>query len=363
MKIKPRDIINEIFPYKPGKPVAEVQRELGLDKVVKLASNENNLGPSPKAVAAMMDALSGVHEYPEGSGYYLVKAIAEKYGLAFDQIVLGNGGNDLIELVVKTFAGPGDNVVSAHPSFIMYKIGAMIMDAEFRGVPLKDYRFDLPAMADAVDERTRAVFIANPNNPTGTIVTRAEVEDFLGRMPDHVLVVLDEAYFDFVTAGDYPDGLDYVKAGRPVMAMRSFSKNYGLAGLRLGWGAADAELVGAMHRIRQPFNANRLAQAAGVAALEDYEHLARSCEMVAAGREQLYRGLDEIGVKYVPSEANFVMVDLEREAAPVFEELLKLGVVVRPLAGWGLPNALRVSVGRAEENDAFLRALATVLGK
>lgn len=363
MNVKPRDILNRIFPYKPGKPVGEVQRELGLENVIKLASNENNLGPSPKALAAMREALDEVYRYPEGSGYYLVNAIAEKFGLAFDQIILGNGGNDLIELVVKTFAGPGDNVVSGHPSFIMYKIGAMIMDAEFRGIPLKDYRFDLPAIADAVDEHTKVVFIANPNNPTGTIVTRAEVDDFLERVPDTVLVVLDEAYFDFVTAEDYPDGLDYVKAGRPVMAMRSFSKNYGLAGLRLGWGAADAELVAAMQRIRQPFNANRLAQVAGVAALDDDEHLARSQEMVAAGREQLYRGLDELGVKYVPSEANFVLVDLEREAAPVFEELVKLGVVVRPMAGWGLRNALRVSVGKAEENDAFLRALATVLEK
>ncbi len=363
MNVKPRPVVGRVSPYKPGKPVSEVQRELGLEKVVKLASNENNLGPSPKAVAAMREALAGVHEYPEGSGYYLVTAIAQKFGLHFDQIILGNGGNDLIELVVKTFAGPGDNVVSAHPSFIMYKIGAMIMDAEFRGVPLKDYRFDLPAIAAAVDERTKVVLIANPNNPTGTIVTRAEVDDFLARVPDTVLVVLDEAYFDFVAAEDYPDGLDYVKAGRPVMAMRSFSKNYGLAGVRLGWGAADAELVAAMHRIRQPFNANRLAQVAGVAALEDDEHLARSRAMVVAGREQLYRGLDELGVKYVRSEANFVLVDLAREAAPIFEELLKLGVVVRPMAGWGLPNALRVSVGRPEENEIFLRALATVLGK
>jgi histidinol-phosphate aminotransferase len=363
LKIKPRDIIKEIFPYKPGKPVGEVQRELGLEKVVKLASNENNLGPSPKAVAAMMEALAGVHEYPEGSGYYLVHAIAEKYDLDFDQIVLGNGGNDLIELVVKTFAGPGHNVISGHPSFIMYKIGTMIMGAEFRDVPLKDYRFDLPAIADVIDEQTRVILIANPNNPTGTIVTRAEVDDFLDRIPEHVLVVLDEAYFDFVTAEDYPDGLDYVRAERPVMAMRSFSKNYGLAGLRLGWAAADAEIAGMMHRIRQPFNANRLAQAAGVAALEDDEHLARSRELVIAGREQIYRGLDELGVKYVRSEANFVLLDLGREAVPVFEDLLKLGVVVRPMAGWGLPNALRVSVGKAEENEAFLGALRAALGK
>lgn len=363
MNVKPREIINRIFPYKPGKPVAEVQRELGLEKVVKLASNENNLGPSPKAVAAMREALGEVYRYPEGSGYYLVSALAAKFDLAFDQIILGNGANDLAELVVKTFAGPGDNVVSAHPSFIMYKIAAMIMDAGFRGIPLRDNRFDLPAMAAAVDERTKVVLIANPNNPTGTIVTRAEVDAFLDEVPDTVLVILDEAYFDFVTARTYPDGLDYVKAGRPVMVMRSFSKNYGLAGLRLGWGAAAPETVAAMHRIRQPFNANCLAQVAGVAALADDEHLRRSREMVAAGREQLYRGLDELGVKYVPSEANFVLVDLGREAVPVFEELMKLGVVVRPLAGWGLPNALRVSVGRAEENDAFLRALAAVLGK
>jgi histidinol-phosphate aminotransferase len=277
---------------------------------------------------------------------------------------LGNGANDLCELAVKTFAGRGDNVVSGHPSFIMYKIAAMIMEAEFRDVPLRDYRFDLEAMAAAADERTKVVFIANPNNPTGTIVTRPEVEAFLEAIPETALVVLDEAYFDFVTDEAYPDALEYVKAGRPhVMAMRSFSKNYGLAGLRLGWAAAAVDVVAAMHRIRQPFNANRLAQVAGVAALEDDEFLARSREAVAAGREQLYQGLGRLAVKFVPSEANFVLVDLEQEAGPVFERLLREGVVVRPMAGWGLPNAIRVSVGVAEENEAFLTALAGVLAK
>jgi len=363
VKVKPRETINRIHPYKPGKPEAEVQRELGLDKVVKLASNENSLGPSPKAVAAIREALGDVFRYPEGSGYYLVLALADKFGLSFDNIILGNGANDLVELVVKTFAGPGDNVVSGHPSFIMYEIAARIMDAEYRAVPLRENRFDLPAVADAADERTKVVFIANPNNPTGTIVTRAEVDDFLGKLPPHVLVVLDEAYFDFVTAEDYPDSLDYVREGRPVMTMRSFSKNYGLAGLRLGWGAAVPEIVSAMHRIRQPFNANRLAQVAGVAALADDEHLAASRKLVVEGRAQLYAGLDRLGVEYVPSEANFVLVDLGGEAMPVFQELLQLGVIVRPMAGWGLPNALRVSVGTAAENEVFLQALATVLGK
>ena len=363
MEVKPRETIHRINPYKPGKPEAEVQRELGLEKVVKLASNENNLGPSPKAIEAMREAVTDVHRYPEGSGHYLVHALAAKFGLPFEQIILGNGANDLVELVVKTFAGPGDNVVSGHPSFIMYEIAARIMDAEYRAVPLRDYRFDLPAMAEVVDERTRAVLIANPNNPTGTIVTRAEVEDFLGKIPPHVLVVLDEAYFDFVTADDYPDALDYVRRGMPVMAMRSFSKNYGLAGLRLGWAAAVPEIVGAMHRIRQPFNANRLAQVAAVAALEDDEHLARSQKLVVEGRAQLYAGLENLDVAYVPTQANFVLINLGREAMPVFQELMKLGVIVRPMAGWGLPEAIRVSIGTAAENDVFLEALAEVLGE
>lgn len=363
MDVKPRETVNRVHPYKPGKPETEVQRELGLRKVVKLASNENSLGPSPKAVAAMREALGEVFRYPEGSGYYFAHALADKFRLSFDHIILGNGANDLLELVVKTFAGPGDNVISGRPSFIMYEIAARIMEAEYRPLPLRDNRFDLPAMAGAADERTRVVLLANPNNPTGTIVTRAELDAFLEALPPRVLVVLDEAYFDFVTAPDYPDGLDYVREGRPVMAMRSFSKNYGLAGLRLGWGAAVPEIVSAMHRLRQPFNVNRLAQVAGVAALEDDEHLARSQKLVVEGRAQLYAGLDRLGMAYVPSEANFVLVDLGREALPTFQELMKLGVIVRPMAGWGLANALRVSVGTAAENEAFLDAFEKVLGK
>jgi len=363
VNVKPRKVIGDIFPYRPGKPVTEVQRELGLKEVVKLASNENSLGPSPKALAAIRAALPDIFQYPEGSGHYLVQALAAKHGLSFDHLILGNGANDLLELVVKTFVNAGDNVLSGHPSFIMYEIAVKMMDAEFRKVPLRDYRFDLPAIAAAADARTRLVFIANPNNPTGTVVTRGELESFIDKLPDHVLVVMDEAYFDFAISPDYPDSLTYVKAGKPVMTMRSFSKNYGLAGLRLGWAAADPEIIGHMHRIRQPFNANLLAQVAGVAALEDDDHLQKSLALVSAGREQLYRGFDALGVKYVRSEANFVLVELGVDAGPFYEGLLKLGVIVRPMAGWGYPQAIRVTVGTAAENDTFLKAFAKLWKK
>ena len=361
--MRSRKVIETISPYRPGKPEAEVQRELGLKRVVKLASNENSLGPSPKALAALRAALPNIFRYPEGSGYYLVHALVKKFGLTFDHFVLGNGANDLIELVVKTFAGPGDNVVSGHPSFIMYEIAAQIMEAEYRKTPLRDYTFDLAAVADAMDERTRVVFIANPNNPTGTIVRRDALDAFLTRIPPHVLVVLDEAYADFTDDPGYPDGFDYVRAGGPVMVMRSFSKNYGLAGLRLGWAAAAPDVAHAIHRIRQPFNVNVLAQVAGVAALEDDEHLARSREMVVAGRKQLYEGLTALGVTFVPSQANFVLIELGRVGHEVFEGLLREGVIVRPMAGWGYPNAIRVTTGTAEENRIFLAALAKVLGR
>ena len=361
--VKPRKVIETILPYRPGKPEGEVQRELGLARVVKLASNENCLGPSPKALAAIRSAAADVYRYPEGSGHYLVHALARTHDLPFDRFILGNGANDLIELAVKTFVDPGDNVVGGHPSFIMYEIAARMMDAAYRKVPLRDYRFDLVALADAVDDRTRIVIIANPNNPTGTIVARADVEALLDRVPDRVLVILDEAYFDFVEDPNYPDSLDYVRAGRPVMTMRSFSKNYGLAGLRLGWAAAAADIIAPMHRIRQPFNANLIAQAAGVAALEDDEHLRRTREAVRRGREQLYRGLDAMPVSYVKSEANFILIELRRDAKEVYDAMLQEGVIVRPMPGWGYPHAIRVTVGTADENEMFLTAFAKVLAR
>jgi len=361
--IKPRPVIETINPYRPGKPEEEVRREMGLARVVKLASNENSLGPSPRALAAIQAALPNIFRYPEGSGHYLVHALAQKTGLSFDHLILGNGANDLIELAAKTFVAPGDNIVTGYPSFIMYEIAAKLMEAECRKVPLKDYRFDLPTLAAAIDARTRLIIIANPNNPTGTIVRRKELEVFLERVPSSALVIMDEAYFDFAENADYPDSLDYVRTGREVMTMRSFSKNYGLAGLRLGWAAAHPDVIAPMQRIRQPFNANILAQVAGVAALEDDEHLTKSRDQVRKGREQIYAGLDALAVSYVRSHANFILVLLGIEGKGVFEGLLKEGVIVRPMAGWGYPQAIRVTVGTAEENDVFLKAFRKVTGK
>jgi histidinol-phosphate aminotransferase len=355
--VKPRPIIGEIFPYKPGKPIGEVQREYGLKKVIQLASNENRLGPSPKALEAIRERLEEICLYPEGSGYYLVNALAKKYGLKFDQIILGNGANDVIELVTKTFVRPGENVVYGFPSFIMYEIAVKMVDGEWRRVPLKDYKFDLPAMADAMDERTKVVFIANPNNPTGTIVTKDECDAFLERCPDDVLVVIDEAYFDFVEDPSYPDGIEYIKAGKSVMVIRSFSKNYGLAGLRLGWGAADEETISHLQRIRQPFNCNRLAQEAGVAALSDEEFLAKSRKMVNEGREYLYREFERLGLEYVRSHANFILVDFGTDIGPLYEKLLKRGIVIRPMSSWGYPKSARVTIGTIYENGEFIKIL------
>jgi histidinol-phosphate aminotransferase len=360
--IKPRPVVETINPYRPGKPEAEVQRELGLTRIVKLASNENSLGPSPLARAAVEAALPNIFRYPEGSGHYLVHALAKKFDLEFDRIVLGNGANDLIELAAKTFVGAGDNIVTGYPSFIVYEIVAKLMEAECRNVPLKDYRFDLSALAAAIDGRTRLVIIANPNNPTGTIVKRKELEAFLDRVPASTLVLMDEAYFDFAEDPEYPDSLNYVRAGRAVMTMRSFSKNYGLAGLRLGWAAAHPDVIAPMHRIRQPFNTNLLAQVAGVAALGDDEHLANSRYQVRKGRESICAGLDAIGVKYVRSQANFVLILLGMEGKGVYESLLQEGVIVRPMAGWGYPQAIRVTVGTTEENGIFLEAFRKVMG-
>jgi histidinol-phosphate aminotransferase len=350
-----------LIPYVPGKPIEEVERELGISDSVKVASNENPLGPSPKAVRALQAALGGVHRYPDGSGHVLRHALARHWGVSPDQVVLGNGSNELLELVGRCFLSPGDEVVYAAQSFVVYDMVAQFTGASKRVVPLKDYAHDLDAMRAAVGARTKLVFLANPNNPTGTAVSARRLEAFLTALPDETVAVLDEAYYEYMPAEQRPDALRLVHAGRPVLVLRTFSKVYGLAGLRLGYGIGPEPLVALLNRLRAPFNTNSLAQAAAIAALDDVEHVGRSLAVNAAGLKQLTQECEALGLRVAPSAANFVLVDLGRPAGPVTAALLQRGVIVRPVANYGYPNHLRITVGTPAENERCLVALRGVL--
>jgi histidinol-phosphate aminotransferase len=357
------DNIARIDPYVPGKPIAEVERELGLSGSVKLASNENPLGPSPLAVEAARRALADVHRYPDGSGWYLRERLGRKHGLSMDQVVLGNGSTDLVEILARTFMGRDGSAVMAEQAFIMYRLAATAVNGRARLVPLSSMKHDLRAMAAAIDPATRLVFIANPNNPTGTYVSRDELAWFLDAVPSDVLVVLDEAYHEFVTARDYPDGLTWLRAGRRLVVLRTFSKAYGLAGLRLGYALTTQDVRDAMERIRSPFNTSSVAQAAAMAALDDTAHLERTSEHNAREMAYLEEGLRRLGVPFTPSAANFVLVDAARDAEDLFGRLLRRGVIVRPMGPYGLPTCLRVTVGTRPENTLFLQALAQETGQ
>ncbi len=349
--------IRSISPYVPGKPVEELERELGISGSIKLASNENPLGPSPKAVTAIRKALEGLNRYPDGSGFYLSRALAKQLGVEPGQIILGNGSNELIELAVRTFLQPGDEAVSADPSFVVYRMITQAAGGTNVVVPCKDLRHDLDAMAERITDRTRIVFIANPNNPTGTMNTREEMDRFLARVPDHVLVAVDEAYFEYVTRADYPDSLDYLKEGRNIIALRTFSKIYGLAGLRIGYGITKPEIAELMNKVRQPFNTNSLAQAGALAALADRKHVEKSVTLNNEGKQFLYRELDRLEVSYVPTEANFILFETKLASKDLYERLLRDGVIVRPMG----PSKLRVTIGLPEENKRFAEGLEAAL--
>jgi histidinol-phosphate aminotransferase len=354
--------ILDIHPYQPGKPIEELERELGIPGAVKLASNENPFPPPPAVLETLRKALAGLHRYPDGSGYYLRQALAKKHGVSAEAIVLGNGSNELIELLARTFVRPGEEVVIPHPSFVVYPSIVQAVGGTRVVVTLKDHRIDLPKMRRAITALTKMVFIANPNNPTGTIVTADEVEKFLDKVPEHVIVVFDEAYYDFAAGPDFPDTLAHLRHGKRVVALRTFSKMASLAGLRVGYAVADPECVALVNRIRQPFNVNTLAQVAALAALGDETHVQRSVEAVREGVRSLSAALGALGVRYVPSRANFLLAEFN-DSTRVYEQLLKLGVIVRPMASFGLERALRITVGTREENARLVEALRTVLGQ
>jgi histidinol-phosphate aminotransferase len=350
-----------IPPYVPGKPVEELERERGIRRSIKLASNENPLGPSPKALAALRQALASVHRYPDSAGYELIRKLAARLRLETGQIVLGNGSDDVIAMLARSFLQPGDEVVMPMPSFQMYEIEARAAAAVPVEVPLKGFRTDLDAMAARLTPRTRMVFVNTPHNPTGSLVTRRELEAFMALLPDDVILVLDEAYIEFVRDPAGPDSLDYVKAGRPVVGLRTFSKAYGLAGLRIGYGLMPAEVAGVLNRVRQPFNVSLPAQAAAAAALEDAEFLAETLRVVHLGVDYLQAALTEMGLECQPTQSNFIMFRVPGEARQVFDALLDHGVIVRPLRSYGYPDRIRVNAGLPEENRRFIEALRQVL--
>lgn len=353
-------------PYQPGKPIEELEREYGVSNIIKLASNENPLGPSPRALEAMRAELADVWLYPDGNGFELKQKLAAKHGVGMDWITLGNGSSDVLEFAVRVFVGPGDEVLFSEHSFALYPLLTQAVGGKGIVAPAKAWGHDLAAMQSRINERTRVIFIANPNNPTGTWLGEAELKAFIREVPEHVLVVVDEAYFDYAIepttgAADYPDTSRWVERYPNLMVARTFSKSFGLAGVRVGYAISHPQVADLMNRVRPPFNVNSVALAAAAAALDDAEHLEHSVRMNADGLKQLVAGFESMALEYIPSVGNFISVDVGREAGPVYEALLHEGVIVRPVANYGMPNHLRVTVGTTEENERFLTALDKVL--
>lgn len=353
--------VQQLVPYKAGKPIEELERELGLTQIIKLASNENPFGAGKKALAAIEAALPELGLYPDGSGYHLKNALAAKYGLNAEQITLGNGSNEILELIARAFVTPELEVIFSQHAFAVYPIVTQAVGATGVVVPALNYGHDLDAMLKAVTAKTRVIFVANPNNPTGTLLSQASLEAFIGALPDTVICVLDEAYFEFVSCVETVNSIDWLKKFPNLIITRTFSKAYGLAGLRVGYGLSSPEIADILNRVRQPFNNNSLALVAATAALNDAEHLQLTVDNNTLGMAQLTEGFKTLGLEWIPSAGNFVSVDLKQSGMPIYDALLRKGVIVRPVGVYEMPNHLRISIGTPEENTVFLQALADVL--
>ncbi len=357
-----RRALDGVRAYEPGKPVEEVQRELGLERVVKLASNEGPFPPFPAALEAIERTARELNRYPDGGSYLLREALAERHGVALEEVIVGAGADGLIDCVSQATLDPGDEMVCGWPSFASYVIDALKLAAVPKTVPLVDHRYDVDAILEAIGPKTKLVFLCNPNNPTGTMSTRAELGSYFERVPDHVLTVLDQAYFEYLDDPEYPDGIEeYVKAGHAVLVLRTFSKMYGLAGLRVGYGVGAPELVTALGKVRRAFDVNQQAQAAALASLGSPEEVIRRRSVNAEGLAQVQQALREHGFEPVPSVTNFVFFEVGDDSRPLFEQLLHEGVIVRPMGAFGAPGALRVTVGTPEENELFAEALGRVI--
>jgi histidinol-phosphate aminotransferase len=355
------EYIRTLIPYAPGKPIEEVEREIGIFNSIKLASNENSLGPSPLALDAMREKLAQLHLYPDGDCFYLKRGLAAKLNVTPEQLIFGNGSNEIIELAIRTFMRPGDEAVMARQAFVVYKLIVQAVGGISQEVPLRNFTHDLEAIGAAISARTRIVFLANPNNPTGTIFRKAAWENFLKQIRSDVLIIVDEAYFEYVEAADYPNSLDYHQQGKTLLTLRTFSKLYGLAGLRIGYGIADKEIISLMHRVRQPFNVNAPAQWGALAALDDREHVRRSLENNRQGLKYLTAEFARLGIEYVPSHANFILLRVGK-GEDVFNRLLAQGIIVRPMAGYQFPEYLRVTIGTMDENRKFIDGLRKAVG-
>jgi histidinol-phosphate aminotransferase len=357
-----RPSVEALTPYQPGKPVEDVQRELGLERVIKLASNEGPFGPLPAAVDALARATPELNRYPDGGAYRLHARLAERHDVAFEEVSVGAGADGCIDMLSQAILDPGNEVVCGWPSFPSYVIYARKQGATVHTVPLAEYRYDLDALLDAVTSRTKLVYICHPNNPTGTMNTTGEVDRFFDRVPGHVLTVIDQAYFEYIDRPNYPDAIErYVKAGRRVAVLRTFSKIFGLAGLRVGYAVAPSDVCAALAKVRRPFDVTTSAQVAAVASLDDPAELARRRALNEVGLERLAGVLREHGFEPVPSVGNFVFAETGGDGQVLFERLLREGIIVRPLAGFGAPTAVRVSVGTPKEIEAFAEALGRVL--
>jgi histidinol-phosphate aminotransferase len=350
--------IQQIPAYRSENPAEEIERELGV-KIIQLGMNENPFGPSPKAVEAARAHMEKVAPYPDDSGFFLRQKLAVHYNISMDDLIISSGSSDILAMAYHTVMEPGAEVLTGEASFVVYYQLADILNLAIIRVPMKEYAFDLDAMASSVTPNTRLIVIANPNNPTGTMIRRDSLDAFISKIPDHVLVILDEAYFEYVNDAAYPDSLEYVRAGRPVLVLRTFSKVFGLAGLRIGYGISTREIIDTLYKVRMAFNTNSVAQVAALAAWDDHEHVRKSVQLNRAGIQQLYDGLEKRGLKYIPSFANFVLVELGKPARETTAALLKHGVIVRP--AWGCPTCMRVSVGTRDQNERFLSALDHVL--
>ncbi len=355
--------IESLQPYKPGKPIEEVRRELGLSKVVKLASNENPLGPSPLALKEMSHHVADLHYYPNG-GYDLRGVLAKKFNLKIDNVIVGSGSEGIISNIIRTFLCDDDEVLTTEAAFIGFQVLARSRGITYRTVPYRQWHYDLPALANQINERTKIIYLANPNNPTGTIFTKQEFDEFYRRVPERVLIILDEAYFEYAAHNpEYPDSMHYRYDN--VITLRTFSKIYGLAGIRIGYGFAHDQLITNLLKVKLPFEPGTLAQAAGIGALDDESFLKRSLEVNTTGLAFMKRALQELDVEVVPSEANFVMIvrESEDDVNHIFQKLLHAGVIVRPLKAFGLPQCIRVSIGTQEENELFIKEFSNVLAK